>query len=78
MSEEFRSISELKKLLASNCKVEAVASTIKTMLSKESVNRQEEVWNIVTEQVRNNYVAVGNSAPVRIDNECICVTAKRS
>jgi ubiquinone/menaquinone biosynthesis C-methylase UbiE len=56
----------------------AVASTIKTMLSKESVNRQEEVWNIVTEQVRNNYVAVGNGAPVRIDNECICVTAKRS
>ena len=56
----------------------AVASAIKTMLSKESVNRQEEVWNIVTEQVRNNYVAVGNSAPVRIDNECICVTAKRS
>jgi ubiquinone/menaquinone biosynthesis C-methylase UbiE len=55
----------------------AVASTIKTMLSKESVNRQEEVWNIVTEQVRNNYVTVGNSAPVRIDNECIFVTAKK-
>jgi ubiquinone/menaquinone biosynthesis C-methylase UbiE len=56
-----------------------IASTIKIMLSKESVNRQEEVWNIVTEQVRNNYATVGHSAPVsvRIDNECICVTAKR-
>src|SRR5689334_13533088 len=33
----------------------AVASAIKTMLSKESDKRQEEIWNIVTEQVRNNY-----------------------
>ena len=60
----------------------AVASTIKTILSKESVKRQEEVWNIVTEQVRNNYATVGHSAavnnqPVRIDNECICVAAKK-
>jgi SAM-dependent methyltransferase len=55
----------------------AVASTIKTMLSKESVKRQEEVWNRVTEQVRNNYATVGNSTPVRIDNESICVTAKK-
>jgi ubiquinone/menaquinone biosynthesis C-methylase UbiE len=53
----------------------AVASTIKTMLSKESVKRQEEVWNIVTEQVRNNYASA--PVPVRIDNECICVTAKK-
>jgi enediyne biosynthesis protein CalE5 len=60
----------------------AIGSTIKTMLSKESVNRQEEVWNIVTEQVRNNYAAVGhstnvNNQPVKIDNECICVAAKK-
>jgi enediyne biosynthesis protein CalE5 len=54
-----------------------IGSTIKTMLSKESVNRQEEVWNIVTEQVRNNYATVGHSAPVRIDNEYICVAAKK-
>jgi hypothetical protein len=50
------------------------------MLSKESVDRQEDVWNIVTEQVRNNYAAVNNNnnqQPVRIDNECICVTAKK-
>jgi hypothetical protein len=52
------------------------------MLSKESVNRREEVWNIVTERVRNNYASIGQSAAVnnqfvRIDNECICVTAKR-
>ena len=54
-----------------------IGSTIKIMLSKESVDRQEEVWNIVTEQVRNNYAAVNNQQPVRIDNECICVTAKK-
>jgi hypothetical protein len=46
------------------------------MLSKESVNRQEEIWNIATEQVRNNYAA-NNRQPVRIDNECICVTANK-
>ena len=40
----------------------AVASTIKTMLSKESVNRHS---------------AAVNNQFVRIDNECICVTAKR-
>jgi enediyne biosynthesis protein CalE5 len=32
-----------------------IGSAIKIMLSKESAERQEEVWNIVTEQVRNNY-----------------------
>jgi enediyne biosynthesis protein CalE5 len=40
----------------------AVASTIKTILSKESVKRQEEVWNIVTEQLRNNYATLDNSS----------------
>lgn len=55
----------------------AVASTIKTMLSKESVKRQEEVWNIVTEQVKNKYANVDHGTPVRIDNESICVTAKK-
>jgi SAM-dependent methyltransferase len=60
----------------------AVASAIKIMLSKESVNRQEEIWNIVTEQVRNNYAVVGhstavNNQSVKIDNECICVAAKK-
>jgi hypothetical protein len=54
-----------------------VGSTIKTMLSKESVERQEEVWNIVTEQVKNNYANVDHGTPVRIDNESICVTAKK-
>jgi ubiquinone/menaquinone biosynthesis C-methylase UbiE len=54
----------------------AVASTIKTILSKESVNRQEEVWNIVTQQVRNNYAPVNNQS-VKMENACICVTAKK-
>jgi hypothetical protein len=54
-----------------------IGSTIKIMLSKESIERQEEVWDIVTEQVRNNYAAVNNQQPVRIDNECICVTTKK-
>ena len=49
------------------------------MLSKESAESQEEVWNIVAERVRNNYADVisNNRQHVRIDNECICVTAKK-
>lgn len=54
-----------------------IGSTIKIMLSKESIERQEEVWRIVTEQVRDNYASVNNQQPVRIDNECICVSAKK-
>jgi ubiquinone/menaquinone biosynthesis C-methylase UbiE len=51
---------------------------IKTMLSKESVERLEEVWSIVEEQVRNNYTD-GHSAnqSVKMDNECICVIANK-
>ena len=54
-----------------------IGSAIKIMLSKESAERQEEVWNIVTEQVRNNYADVINQQLVKIDNECICMTAKK-
>jgi ubiquinone/menaquinone biosynthesis C-methylase UbiE len=63
----------------------AVAAPIKNMLSKELVKRQEEVWNILTEQVRNNYTtmntghsaAAANRQSVRMNNECICVAAKK-
>ena len=54
-----------------------VGSTIKIMLSKQSVDRQEEIWDIVTGQVRNNYAAANNQQPVKIDNECICISAKK-
>ncbi len=56
-----------------------IGSAIKIMLSKESAERQEEVWNIVAERVRNNYADVisNNRQHVRIHNECICVTAKK-
>jgi hypothetical protein len=53
------------------------------MLSKEPVKRQEEVWNIVAEQVRNNYTTAttGHSyaaiQSVRMDNECICAADKK-
>jgi SAM-dependent methyltransferase len=51
---------------------------IKSMLSKESVKRLEEVWSIVREQVRNNYTARHSvNQPVRMDNECICVSARK-
>jgi SAM-dependent methyltransferase len=58
----------------------AVSSTIKSILSKEPVKRQEEIWNKVREFIRNNYTGSGNSAanqPVRMHNECVCMTAKK-
>jgi ubiquinone/menaquinone biosynthesis C-methylase UbiE len=57
----------------------ATAAPITSMLSKESIKRQEEVWNIVREQVRNNYAAgyTTHNQSVRMDNECICVAAKK-
>jgi enediyne biosynthesis protein CalE5 len=59
--------------------IKATAAPITSMLSKESVKRQEEVWNIVREQVRNNYAAGHTpNQSVRMDNECICVAAKKT
>jgi hypothetical protein len=56
----------------------AVATTIKGILSKEPLKRQEEVWGIVTEQVRSNYtIGHTDNQSVRMDNECICVAAKK-
>jgi SAM-dependent methyltransferase len=55
----------------------AVAAPIKSMLSKVSVERQEEIWNIVREQVRNNYTTGITNQSVKMDNECICVTANK-
>jgi uncharacterized protein YchJ len=55
----------------------AVASVIKTMLSKESDKRQKEIWNIVREQVRNNYTTGITNQSVKMDNECVCVTANK-
>jgi hypothetical protein len=51
---------------------------IKSMLSKQSVKRLEEVWDTVTEQVRSNYATdhYANQA-VRMHNECICAAAKK-
>ena len=53
----------------------AVATTIKSALSNESVKRQEAVWNRVREQVRKRHTTANKS--VRMDNECICIAAKK-
>ena len=53
----------------------AVATTIKSALTNESVKRQEAVWNIVREQVRKRHTTANKS--VRMDNECICIAAKK-
>jgi hypothetical protein len=53
----------------------AIATTIKSALSNESVKRQEAIWNIVREQVRKRHTTANKS--VRMDNECICIAAKK-
>jgi hypothetical protein len=53
----------------------AIATTIKSALSNESVKRQEAVWNRVREQVRKRHTTANKS--VRMDNECICIAAKK-
>jgi hypothetical protein len=60
----------------------AVAAPIKSMLNKEPVKRQEELWDIVREQVRNNYTTGSGdegitNKSVKMDNECICAAAKK-
>jgi ubiquinone/menaquinone biosynthesis C-methylase UbiE len=63
----------------------AVSAPIKNMLGKESVKRQEEIWDIVRQQVRSNYSTdtggdnddTATNQSVKMDNECICTTAKK-
>jgi enediyne biosynthesis protein CalE5 len=56
--------------------IKSISVPIADMLSKESEKRQEEVWSLVREQVKNNYASHTNQY-VRMDNACICVAAKK-
>jgi ubiquinone/menaquinone biosynthesis C-methylase UbiE len=56
--------------------IQDVAGAIKIILNKESANRQEEVWKVITEELSaSNYTKDNGS--VRMDNECICVVGTR-
>ncbi len=56
--------------------VRDVATPIKAMLDKESTNRQEEIWKLVTEEVtKSNYTNANGS--LKLDNECVCVIGTR-
>jgi enediyne biosynthesis protein CalE5 len=56
--------------------IKSISVPIADMLSKESIKRQEEVWSLVTEQVKNNHASHTNQR-VKMDNACICVAAKK-
>lgn len=59
--------------------IKAISAPITSILSKEPLKRQEEVWNMITEQVRNKYTtaSAATNHHIRMDNECICVAAKK-
>lgn len=52
--------------------VKDIAAPLKTMLDKESTNRQEEIWTVVAKEVKANYTNTDNDGSVIMNNECIC------
>ncbi len=53
---------------------QAIAAPINAMLADQSQERKEEIWNAVTESASNYVDATGN---VKLDNESICICAKK-
>lgn len=52
-----------------------IAAPVNMMLAKETAERKLEIWNIVTDKVKSQYVK--DNGRVVLDNECICVVANR-
>ena len=42
------------------------------MLEKVSATRQDEIWNMVSKEVKDNYTNKDNVGSVQMNNECIC------
>jgi enediyne biosynthesis protein CalE5 len=53
---------------------QAIAAPINAMLADQSQERKEEIWKAVTESASNYVDATGN---VKLDNESICICAKK-
>ena len=53
---------------------QAIAAPINAMLADQSQERKEEIWKAVTESASSYVDATGN---VKLDNESICISAKK-
>jgi ubiquinone/menaquinone biosynthesis C-methylase UbiE len=52
-----------------------IAAPVNMMLAKETAERKSEIWNIITDKVKSQYMK--DDGRVALDNECICVAANR-
>jgi ubiquinone/menaquinone biosynthesis C-methylase UbiE len=51
--------------------VKDIAAPLNAIMEKESANRQDEIWKVVTKEVQGNYTNTADGS-VKMDNECIC------
>ena len=52
-----------------------IAAPVNMMLANETAENRAEIWNIVTDKVKSQYMK--DNGRVVLDNECICVVANR-
>jgi ubiquinone/menaquinone biosynthesis C-methylase UbiE len=52
-----------------------IAAPVNMMLANETAEKRAEIWNIVTDKVKSQYM--NDNGHVVLDNECICVVANR-
>jgi ubiquinone/menaquinone biosynthesis C-methylase UbiE len=52
-----------------------IAAPVNMMLANETEENRAEIWNIVTDKVKSQYMK--DNGRVVLDNECICVVANR-
>jgi ubiquinone/menaquinone biosynthesis C-methylase UbiE len=52
-----------------------IAAPVNMMLANETEENRAEIWNIVTDKVKTQYMK--HNGRVVLDNECICVVANR-
>jgi enediyne biosynthesis protein CalE5 len=51
--------------------VKDIAAPLNAILDKESTKRQEEIWKMIAEEVKDNYANTNNNDAVQMNNECI-------
>jgi enediyne biosynthesis protein CalE5 len=51
--------------------VKDIAVPLNAILDKESTKRQEEIWKMIAEEVKDKYTNTNNDGAVQMNNECI-------
>jgi enediyne biosynthesis protein CalE5 len=51
--------------------VKDIAAPLNAILDKESTKRQEEIWKMIAEEVKDKYTNTNNDGAVQMNNECI-------